>query len=121
MVDSLQYPSLYLGVTTRPPAETDFSVETTKQPDARVIDTVHGELHINGEDAGAHNDWRKTHGQKLELDEGDDISVLLNTDRSLSIITRGKTVNNVFTNLPNQPMWLIIACWLNKIQAVPGM
>ena len=91
------------------------------QPDARVIYTEYGQLYINGKRAGKHEDWRKTQGEKLELDKGDDISVLLNTDRSLSIITRGKTVNNVFTNLPNQPMWLIIACWLNKIQVVPGM
>ena len=91
------------------------------QPDARGIKTEYGQLYINGKYTGKHEDWRKTHGEELELDEGDDISVLLNTDRSLSIITRGKTVNDVFTNLPNKPLWVIIGCLLEKIQIVPGM
>ena len=91
------------------------------QPDARVIYTEYGQLYINGKRAGKHEDWRKTQGEKLELDKGDDISVLLNTDRSLSIITRGKTVNNVFTKLPNKPTRVIIGCYPKKIQIVPGL
>ena len=123
----LQFPHLYLGITTVSPEEWR---EDGEQPDVRFMPNTWSLVTHSGFTSGqcaqtgyvaSCKDWEDRIGTRTELSAGDVLSMTLCDDRSVSITFHNVVIQHVFNDLtnnikstgvipclPDKPIWAVI-------------
>ena len=69
-----------------------------------------------------HEEWREMFGEKYSLSTGDILSVSLSGDRSASISYNDVRFTDVFTDLPQTPLWVVIEMGVDQLEVMqPGI
>ena len=111
----LQHPLLYIGVTGQDPEcwEEQWPWDL---PNTWCLDTRTGETYHASKKQGECERWVQTCGCPYDIRNGDHISVILNSNRTLTVSLNGLKVKNVFSDLPQIPLWLVISMWASEIR-----
>ena len=64
------------------------------------------------------SDWTGIFGDKLRLSTGDALTLTLHQDRSVSVSYNNTQVTDIFTNLPDRDLWVVIAQDVKKMTIV---
>ena len=73
-----------------------------------------------GGEAGVCQSWRRdVSGTDHYLSDGDILCVSLCDDRSVSITYNNTEVTQVFTDLPDKPLWVVLEIVVSKLETVP--
>ena len=57
-------------------------------------------------------------GARYNLSDGNTVSLTLEMDRSVSITLNKQKINNVFTGLPQKPLWVVIYMCVKKLSII---
>ena len=105
-----------IGVSTTDPVDWDGTTPPMDMPNTWCMVTTGGQLYIDGVLAGCKTTKNGKFSEELGYEEI--VSLSLYGDRSVSITHIDSEVTQVFTDLPDVPLWVVIYKGVYKMDIV---
>ena len=109
---------MYIGLTCHNPIDWDMKTGVRETTDTWCLDTENGERWIGGRRSEICHTWWEKFGDEHRLSDGDTVSLTLEMDRSVSITLNKQKITNVFIDLPQKALWVVIQMWVNEISLI---
>ena len=110
---------MILGLTGHDPNHWDLGRHVTSATYTWCFDTYSGDTWEAGRKGRVCEQWTKRYSTCHTLTRGDTLTLLRTRTGSVPVVYNNDTYTDVFTNVPTQPLWVVILLHVKRLALLP--